>query len=316
MKLKFTLLFLLISLLGFSQVDTSKLNIISWNIQNFGRSKSESDSVMKYIASKVKIFDIVVVQEVSTSEFGAQAVAKLDDLLDRTGTSWDYVVSDPTTGAGSERYAYLYKKNRVKLKESSLEKTLQDKLNREPFKAVFVFKANEYYLFNLHLVPTDKNPAVEAAFLSSLGDTYKGKKIIFMGDLNLSQSDPGFDGVKKWAKPTLIGKKTSLKMKEGEAGERLNMEYDNFFISSNIILKSSDVINFFSEFKELKTARKVSDHCPDKSISSILFIISLQGTTFLIKNLNISSYSLYCLIVQPKTPSKSSSTLSIICSSV
>lgn len=83
-----------------------------------------------------------------------------------------------------------------------------------------------------------------------------------MGDLNLSQADPGFDGVKKWAKPTLIGKKTSLKMKEGEAGERLNMEYDNFFISSNIILKSSDVINFFSEFKELKTARKVSDHCP------------------------------------------------------
>ena len=116
MKLKFTLLFLLTSLLSFSQVDTSKLNIISWNIQNFGRSKSESDSVMKYIASKVKIYDIVVVQEVSTSEFGAQAVAKLDDLLDRTGTSWDYVVSDPTTGAGSERYAYLYKKNRVKLK--------------------------------------------------------------------------------------------------------------------------------------------------------------------------------------------------------
>ena len=83
-----------------------------------------------------------------------------------------------------------------------------------------------------------------------------------MGDLNLSQASPGFDGVKKWAKPTLIGKKTSLKMKEGEAGEKLNMEYDNFFISSNIILKSSDVINFFSEFKELKTARKVSDHCP------------------------------------------------------
>jgi endonuclease/exonuclease/phosphatase family metal-dependent hydrolase len=249
--------------MGYSQtIDTTNLNIISWNIQNFGRSKSESDSVMKYICDKVKIYDVVVIQEVSTSEFGAQAVAKLDDLLDRTGTSWDYVVSDPTTGAGSERYAYLYKKSRVKLKESGLEKTLQDKLNREPFRAVFVFNKNEYYLFNLHLVPTDKNPAVEAAFLSSLGETYKGKKIVFMGDLNLSQSDPGFNGVKKWSKPTLIGKKTSLKMKEGEAGERLNMEYDNFFISFNIILKSSDVINFFSEFKELKLARKISDHCP------------------------------------------------------
>ncbi len=262
-KIKLLILMCLFSVVGYSQViDTAYLNVISWNIQNFGRSKSESDSVMKYICSKVKSHDIVVIQEVSTSEFGAQAVAKLDGLLDRTGTSWDYVVSDPTTGPGSERYAYLYKKSRVKLKESGLEKTLQDKLNREPFRAVFVFKKNEYYLFNLHLVPTDKNPAVEAAHLASLGETYKDKRIIFMGDLNLSQASPGFDGVKKWAKPTLIGKKTSLKMKEGEAGEKLNMEYDNFFISSNIILKSSDVINFFSEFKELKTARKVSDHCP------------------------------------------------------
>jgi hypothetical protein len=84
------------------------------------------------------------------------------------------------------------------------------------FKAIFVFKGSDYYLFNLHLVPTDKNPALEAAHLASLGETYKGKKIIFMGDLNLSQSDPGFNGVKKWAKPTLIGKKTSLKMKEGD----------------------------------------------------------------------------------------------------
>ena len=261
-KIKLLILMCLFSVIGYSQViDTAYLNVISWNIQNFGRSKSESDSVMKYICSKVKSHDIVVIQEVSTSEFGAQAVAKLDALLDRTGTSWDYVVSDPTTGPGSERYAYLYKKSRVKLKESGLEKTLQDKLNREPFRAVFIFKKNEYYLFNLHLVPTDKNPAVEAAHLASLGETYKGKRIIFMGDLNLSQASPGFDGVKKWAKPTLIGKKTSLKMKEGEAGEKLNMEYDNFFISSNIILKSSDVINFFSEFKELKTARKVSDHC-------------------------------------------------------
>ena len=262
-KIKLLILMCLFSVIGYSQViDTAYLNVISWNIQNFGRSKSESDSVMKYICSKVKSHDIVVIQEVSTSEFGAQAVAKLDGLLDRTGTSWDYVVSDPTTGPGSERYAYLYKKSKVKLKESGLEKTLQDKLNREPFRAVFIFKKNEYYLFNLHLVPTDKNPAVEAAHLASLGETYKGKRIIFMGDLNLSQADPGFDGVKKWAKPTLIGKKTSLKMKEGEAGERLNMEYDNFFISSNIILKSSDVINFFSEFKDLKLARKISDHCP------------------------------------------------------
>ncbi len=262
MKKFLLILSLLTFFTGYSQVDTSYLNIVSWNIQNFGRSKSESETTMKYISEKVKIYDVVVIQEVSTSEFGAQAVAKLDGLLDKTGCSWDYIVSDPTSGPGSERYAYLYKKHRVKLKEHGLEKTLADKINREPFRAVFIFKNSEYYLFNLHLVPTDKNPEIEAGHLATLGDTYKGKKIIFMGDLNLSQSDPGFDLVKKWAKPTLVGKKTSLKMKEGDSGERLNMEYDNFFISSNIKLKTSDVINFFNEFKELKEARKISDHCP------------------------------------------------------
>lgn len=260
--LKLSILFCFISLLGYSQTDTSYLNIISWNIQNFGRSKSQNDTTMNYICNKIKGYDIIAIQEVSTSEFGAQAVAKLDDLLDRTGTSWDYVVSDPTTGDGSERYAYLYKKSRVKLKESGLEKSLQDKINREPFRAVFIFKSNEYYLFSEHLVPTDKNPAAEAIQLSSLGQTYKGKRIILMGDLNLSQSDPGFDGIKKWSKPTLIGKKTSLKMKE-DNGVKLNMEYDNFFITSTLFtLKKSEVILFFEDFKDLKSARKISDHCP------------------------------------------------------
>jgi hypothetical protein len=82
-----------------------------------------------------------------------------------------------------------------------------------------------------------------------------------MGDLNLSQSDPGFNELKKWSKPTLIGKKTSLKMKE-DNGVKLNMEYDNFFISSLLVLSKSDVILFFNDFKDLKLARKISDHCP------------------------------------------------------
>lgn len=253
-------LLILIQISLFSQVDTSSLSILSWNIQNFGRSKSADSSTMRYICQKIKTYDIVAIQEVSTSEFGSQAVAKLDDLLDRTGTSWDYVISNPTTGDGSERYAYLFKKSKVTLKFSDLEKSLQDSINREPFRAVFVFKNAEYYLFNLHLVPTDKHPEIEANRLHSIGKKYEGKKIILMGDLNLSQASPGFDKIKKWSKPTLIAKKTSLKMKDD--GQKLNMEYDNFFISNSISLKRSDVVLFFNDFKDLKSARKISDHCP------------------------------------------------------
>lgn len=261
--MKHFLIFLFLLLFNniIAQTDTSKLNIISWNIQNFGKTKSQEEDVMNYITSKIKIYDIVCVQEVSTSEFGSQAVAKLDELLDRTGTSWDYVVSNPTSGKGSERYAFLFKKNRVKLKSSELEKSLMDSINREPFKSIFIFKNLEYYLFNLHLVPTDKHPEIEAQKLGSLNKIYAGKKIILMGDFNLSQSNIGFNQLKKFTKPTLIGRKTSLKMKE-DGKSPMNMEYDNFFISSNINLTKSDVIEFWKDFKELKLSRRISDHCP------------------------------------------------------
>lgn len=138
-KIKLAFLLLFVSTITSSQVDKLSLKIISWNIQNFGKSKSESE--IFYISTKVKDFDIVAIQEVSTSDFGSQAVTKLDDYLDKTGSKWDYVISDKTTGDGSERYAYLYKTSRVKLKEKpSLEKFLQDSINREPFKAIFIFK--------------------------------------------------------------------------------------------------------------------------------------------------------------------------------
>ncbi len=244
----------------FAQVDTTKLNICSWNIQNFGRTKSSSQETMDYIVAKIKNFDIVAIQEVSTSEFGAQAVAKLDDLLDRTGTSWDFVISDPTKGPGSERYAYVWKKSRVKLKSSTLEKSLQDSIDREPFRAIFIYKTLEYALFNVHLVPTDKNPEVEAKRLSIIGRNYPAARFLIMGDFNLSQSSPGFNLLKNYTKPALTGKKTSLKMKED--GSPLNMEYDNFFMTKNINLTKSEVIEFFKDFKDLKSARKISDHCP------------------------------------------------------
>lgn len=259
-KIRLAFFLLFVSNLVLSQVDTTSLKIVSWNIQNFGKSKSDAEIL--YISNKVKDCDILAVQEVSTSEFGAQAVAKLDDYLDRTGSKWDYVISDKTTGDGTERYAYLYKTSRVRLKEKpSLEKSLQDSINREPFRAIFIFNGKEFYLFNIHLVPTNKNPQNEAKKLDTLPKIYKDKNIIIMGDFNLSGAHSGFDSLKKFGfKTSLLSKKTSLKAKEST--DPMNMEYDNFFISKNIKLIKSDVIYFYKDFKTLKDARKISDHCP------------------------------------------------------
>src|SRR5690606_28387992 len=85
---------------------SAQLKICSWNLQNFGKSKS--DSAIEFIANKVNDFDVVTIVEVVAGPGGPQAVARLSDALNRKGQKWDYTISDPTSGkAGTERYACL-----------------------------------------------------------------------------------------------------------------------------------------------------------------------------------------------------------------
>ena len=85
------------------------LSICSWNIENIGQSKSDSE--IQFMAAVLKNYDVVAIQEVVAGLGGAAAVARLHDALNRTGSKWDYTVSDPTTGSTykTERYAYLWK---------------------------------------------------------------------------------------------------------------------------------------------------------------------------------------------------------------
>lgn len=242
-----------------AQVDTTFLNICSWNIQNFGKSKSPSE--IEYICQKIKNFDLIAVQEVSTSDWGAKAIALLDDYLDRTGCDWDYIISNPTTGDGSERYAFLFKKHRVNLVSFNLVTKLSSSINREPFLATFKFLGVNYDLYNLHLVPTAKFPQNEVKLLSQYFENINTKSII-MGDFNLSSNHISFDNLKLKYQTGLVNQKTSLKMKISVDGEILNLPYDNFFISRNLQYKNCSVILFFKDFKSLEEARKISDHCP------------------------------------------------------
>jgi len=258
--MRLILFLLLLSLKSLSQVDTSYLSVCSWNIQNFGKSKSESE--LLYISQKIKSFDIVAIQEVSTSEWGAKTIALLDDYLDRTGSSWDYIISEPTLGDGSERYAFLYKKHRVKLKSHHLVQELQIEIGREPFLATFIFHNLKYTFYNLHLVPTAKRPQLEVL---TLGDFFQksNSRTIILGDFNLNSSDKSFSKLKINFTETFTKEKTSLKMKAIN-GEVLNLPYDNFFISKMIQSKNPEVILFYKDFKTLEEARQISDHCPIK----------------------------------------------------
>jgi endonuclease/exonuclease/phosphatase family metal-dependent hydrolase len=76
-----SILFFLFFLLTLSLQAQTK--ILTWNIENLGKSKSQSE--INYIANTLKDYDIVALQEVVAGHGGAQSVAKLADQLNRKG---------------------------------------------------------------------------------------------------------------------------------------------------------------------------------------------------------------------------------------
>lgn len=244
------------------EYESTSLKLMTWNAFNFGKSKSETE--IAFFAKQMKSFDLVTIQEVSTGNYGAKAVAALVDELNRTGAKWDYVISDGTSGEGSERYAYLWKTSKVKLKGNAwLESSLENEIDREPFMARFQIRDESVLLASFHAVPTGKNPETECELLVRLNGKYPEDHIMIMGDFNLSEKSEAFDELKKNGfEPAVTQQKTSLKMKVSD-DEHLANEYDNIFFESKPIHKiSSGVIDFSKEFSSLKDARTISDHIP------------------------------------------------------
>jgi endonuclease/exonuclease/phosphatase family metal-dependent hydrolase len=243
----------------------ASLQLITWNLYNFGRSKDADE--IAFMADLLRDADLVAIQEVSTGEAGAQAVARLDDELDRTGAAWDYIVSDPTTGDGSERYAYLWKPSRVQLVGRAwLEPSLADPIDREPYLARFELRSTgqQVLLASFHAVPRAKDPERENALLTQIHERYPGDNVLIMGDFNQAQDHEAFADLKQAGyAPILVDQKTSLRMRRRDGGDHLANEYDNiFFETQPLRAGDSGVIDFTTPFPTLREARTISDHLP------------------------------------------------------
>lgn len=238
MKLK-TLLLFLFPILAFSQ------SIMSWNIQNLGETKFKRDSIIPHIANVIKSSDsdIIAIQEVVTSRYGDSCIIKISKILD-----YNYVISEKTTGAGSERYAFLFKKG-IKLNWSRLDKNLESHINREPFIASFNFNEKEITIRQVHIVPTSKKPETEIKHF------YKYKQGIICGDFNLSCNNEVFKPLlSNFTKSRFCDKGTTLK----KNGTLSSNNYDHFFTSKELQVKESKV--YYYDYKWNRNL--LSDHLP------------------------------------------------------
>lgn len=256
---KLILLLFFVSFSVFSQV-----KILSWNIENFGKSKS--DSTLIYIANTIKNYDIVAIQEVVAGYGGAQAVAKLADELNRTGSKWDYTISVPTSSSAykTERYAFLWKTTKVKkIGKAWLEKKYHLEIDREPYYCTFSYQNKEFTIANFHAITKSKQPETEIKYFKFLPSLYPELNLLFVGDFNCPQSHSVFNPLKKMGYVSaFIKQKTSLK-KTCNNNDCLASEFDNiWYNSSKINCSNAKVIHFYESFETLNQAREISDHIP------------------------------------------------------
>ena len=248
----------------FSILSFPQTKILSWNIENFGKSKSETQ--LNFTANTIKDYDIITIQEVVAGYGGAQSVAKLVEMLNQKGSKWGYQISNPTSSSAykTERYAFIWKINKAKLKGNTwLEKKYNLEIDREPYFATFEIDKKSITLVTFHAITKSKQPETEIKYFKFLPAEYPNLNLIFIGDFNCPQSHTVFNPLKKMGYTSILqNQKTSLKQK-CQTNNCLASEFDNMFYKINSInYINSGILPFYKKFNSLKEARKISDHIP------------------------------------------------------
>ncbi|KDN55520.1 endonuclease/exonuclease/phosphatase family protein [Flavobacterium seoulense] len=242
----------------------SQVKLLSWNIENLGKSKTNEE--ISFIAETIKNHDIIAIQEVVAGFGGPQAVAKLAEELNRKGNKWDYSISEPTSSSAykTERYAFIWKTSSVKkIGDAWLEKKYHLEIDREPYFGTFEYKNKQFTVVNFHAITKNKQPETEIKYFKFLPAEYPTLNLIFAGDFNCPQSHNVFNPLKKTGyKSAFVNQKTSLK-KTQVNNEVLASEFDNiFYLSSKVNVSNAEALHFYKKFPTLEKAREISDHIP------------------------------------------------------
>lgn len=249
-------------------VGAQELRLVSWNVQDMGRTITDAD--IDRMVELLRDADVVAIQEIVAKDpAGAKRVAALDAALDRTGTEWDYRVSPPTSSTSyydRERYAFLWRRSKVKALRYQLDRTVADVVVREPYWLEVQVKGfpEPIWLVNFHSLPHAKKPEREMPYLISYPERVSGQALIYLGDWNMTPNHKAFRPLLD--KGYAIAAKdspTTLKRKCNAAGNYLNYPIDNIFYPTAFFNKQAvRVIDFVGDCSTLEADRKLSDHLP------------------------------------------------------
>ncbi|MGE5638202.1 MAG: endonuclease/exonuclease/phosphatase family protein [Chloroflexota bacterium] len=174
-----------------SKTETAK--IASFNIQVFGKAKSEKADVMAVLTKIVREFDIVLIQEVRDAS--QQTIPNFVQLINQVeGPKYSFIISlQLGRSTSKEAYSYIYNTETVQFIQGSdyVYNDINDVFEREPYIANFKISNFDFVLVGIHTKPEDAYNEIGnlTSVVSSIQTTRPNEKdIIVMGDFNADGS--------------------------------------------------------------------------------------------------------------------------------
>ncbi len=242
------------------------IKVASFNIQVFGTSKLHKTNVMQVLASVVRQFDVVAIQELRSKD--PTVMDQFVRMINATGGHYRYEIG-PRLGRTSskEQYVYVYDATRIEVVPGSVYTVPDpdDLLHREPLVASFRVRgppperAFSFTLVNIHTDPDEVDME-----LAALDDVFRSVRqhgteddIILLGDLNADERHLGELGAVRNIMWAVSGATTNT---------RGTKSYDNILFDASSTVEYTGhwgVLDLMSQFQLTEQeALRVSDHLP------------------------------------------------------
>lgn len=171
---------------SYSETAKGAIRIGSWNLQRFGRTKANRPGTMAVLVAEIRKYDLIALQEIKDSS--GESWRLLLDHVNGGTNLYDGIVSP----VGSERYAFIFRKDRIRLKSSySLPADQSSLFSYPPYSAYFgrVDGSADFLAMNIHTRPSlareeiNALPAASQSILS-LPEFENERDVVILGDFN------------------------------------------------------------------------------------------------------------------------------------
>jgi endonuclease/exonuclease/phosphatase family metal-dependent hydrolase len=227
---------------------------------------SRDDTELQLIADRLQQYDLIAIQEVQDREVIDRVLAALAER----GLDYDAVVTYPVGRSTTERYAFMWRPEEVKLLTGvRMWRDPDDVFIREPVIGDFRAGSFDFSLINIHSIVGDTK-AERRAEAELLDEPYNSVQaadwaendVILLGDFHLPPEDAAFADLDAILDPLITGTRFTT-ISENAKSLYDNMWFDTAYVSEytgHNGVDDFDVTVFDNDDQAASLA--VSDHRP------------------------------------------------------